>query len=66
MDPTHVGFAGDEWCPSRIPFGKFKGRPYRKAESGNGCYGASGAGVDDAGRLPTPSRDDALPPADFP
>ncbi len=32
MDPNHVGFAGDEWCPSRIPFGKFKGRLYQKAE----------------------------------
>ena len=27
-----VGFAGDEWFPSRLPFGKFKGRLYQEAE----------------------------------
>jgi DNA polymerase III epsilon subunit-like protein len=26
-----VGFAGDEWFPSRLPFGKFKGRLYQEA-----------------------------------
>ena len=28
-----VGFASDEWYPSRIPFGKFKGRLYQEAET---------------------------------
>ena len=27
-----VGFAGDEWFPSRLPFGRFKGRLYQEAE----------------------------------
>jgi DNA polymerase-3 subunit epsilon len=26
-----VGFAGDDWFPSRLPFGKFKGRIYQEA-----------------------------------
>jgi DNA polymerase-3 subunit epsilon len=26
-----VAFAGDEWFPSRLPFGKFKGRLYQEA-----------------------------------
>jgi hypothetical protein len=26
-----VGFAGDEWFPSRLSFGKFKGRLYQEA-----------------------------------
>ncbi len=25
-----VAFAGDEWFPSRLPFGKFKGRLYQE------------------------------------
>jgi hypothetical protein len=27
-----VAFAGDEWFPSRLPFGKFKGRLYQEAQ----------------------------------
>ena len=27
-----MGFAGDEWFPSRLPFGKFKGRLHQDAE----------------------------------
>jgi hypothetical protein len=26
-----VAFTGDEWFPSRLPFGKFKGRLYQEA-----------------------------------
>jgi hypothetical protein len=26
-----VAFAGDEWFPSRLPFGKFTGRLYQEA-----------------------------------